>query len=77
MSRRHAIIPAGSWPRRMPVQMAAGYCGEATAEDFLKRVGKEYPMPRVKEGRRQLWLIDDLDLAIASDIVAGDLAEDL
>ena len=36
-------------------------CGEPTVEDFLKRVGEEYLNPRVKEGRRQLWLIDDLD----------------
>jgi hypothetical protein len=74
---RSATIPAGSWPRRMPAAIAAGYCGETTVEAFLKRVGKEYPQPRVKEGRRQLWLRDDLDRAIAPDIVPGDLAEDL
>src|SRR3954464_9714675 len=62
---RSAIIPAGSWPRRMPAAIAAGYCGELTVEAFLKRVGTEYPQPRVKEGRRQLWLRDDLDRAIA------------
>jgi hypothetical protein len=43
----------------MAADLAAGYCGEPTVEGFLKRVGKEYPNPRVKEGRRQLWLIDD------------------
>lgn len=74
---RPAIIPAGSWPRRMSVGTAAAYCGESTVEAFLKRVGKEYPRPRVKEGRRQLWLKDDLDRAIAPDMVRGDLAEDL
>jgi hypothetical protein len=74
---RSAIIPAGSWPRRMPAAIAAGYCGEPTVEAFLKRVGIEYPQPRVKEGRRQLWLRDDLDRAIAPDIVPGGLAEDL
>jgi len=47
--RRFAIIPAGSWPRRMPAAIAAGYCGEPTVEAFLKRVGIEYPQPRVKE----------------------------
>jgi hypothetical protein len=62
--RRSAKIPTGSWPRRMAADLAAGYCGEPTVEDFLKRVGKEYPNPRVKEGRRQLWLFDDLDNAI-------------
>ena len=74
---RFAVVPAGSWPRRMPAAVAAGYCGESTVEAFLKRVGTEYPRPRVKEGRRQLWLRDDLDRAIAPDIVPGDLAEDL
>src|SRR6266436_5241422 len=74
---RSAIIPAGSWPRRMPAQIAAGYCGEPTVEAFLKRVGSEYPQPRIKDGRRKLWLRDDLDRAIAPDIVPGDLAEDL
>jgi hypothetical protein len=31
----------------------------------------------VAEGRRRLWLRDDLDRAIAPSIVQGDLAEDL
>ena len=48
---RSATIPVGSWPRRMPAAIAAGYCGETTVEIFLKRVGKEYPRPRVKEGK--------------------------
>jgi hypothetical protein len=61
----------------MSVELAAAYCGEPTVEAFLKRVGSEYPRPRVKEGRRQLWLRDDLDRAIAPDIALGDLAEDL
>jgi hypothetical protein len=74
---RLAIIPAGSWPRRMSAAIAAGYCGEPTVEAFLKRVGSEYPQPRIKDGRRKLWLRDDLDRAIAPDIVPGDLAEDL
>ena len=25
-----AMMPAGSWPRRMGVELAAGYCGEST-----------------------------------------------
>jgi hypothetical protein len=74
---RPAIIPTGSWPRRMPAAIAAGYCGEPTVEAFLKRVGSEYPQPRIKDGRRKLWLRDDLDRAIAPDTVPGDLAEDL
>jgi hypothetical protein len=59
--------------------MAAGYCGETTVEAFLKRVGMEYPRPRVSEGRRRLWLRDDLDAAILpSELVpVTDIAEDL
>ena len=76
---RPAIIPAGCWPRRMSAELAAGYCGEATVEAFMKRVGKEYPWPRVCEGRRQLWLRDDLDRAILPPelVAVRDLAEDL
>lgn len=72
-----ATIPNGSWPRRMSADLAAGYCGEATAEAFLKRVGKDYPRPRVCEGRRRLWLKDDLDRAIAPTAYPADAAEDL
>ena len=67
---------SGFLARRMPAAMAAGYCGEPTAEAFLKQVGIEYPQPRIKEGRRQLWLRDDLDRAIVPDLKPGDLAED-
>jgi hypothetical protein len=76
---RAAIIPAGSWPRRMGVELAAGYCGESSAEAFLSRVGKEYPRPRVSDGRRRLWLRDDLDQAILPPDLANvrDLAADL
>jgi hypothetical protein len=76
MRHRPATIPIGAWPRRMPASLAAGYCGEESVEAFLKRVGTEYPRPRVLEGRRKLWLRDDLDLAIAPG-VPGDIAEDL
>jgi hypothetical protein len=61
----------------MRADLAAAYVGERFVEDFLKRVGKEYPLPRVAEGRRRLWLIDDLDAAIAPSLVQNDLAEDL
>jgi hypothetical protein len=76
---RPAIIPAGSWPRRMSAAISAGYCGEDTVEAFMSRVGKEYPQPRVNDGRRKLWLRDDLDRAILpADLAsARDLAEDL
>jgi hypothetical protein len=76
---RLAVIPAGSWPRRMPAEFAAGYCGEPSVEAFMSRVGKEYPQPRVNDGRRRLWLRDDLDQAILPpDLMAvRDLAEDL
>ncbi len=61
----------------MPADLAAGYCGEKTIEAFLKRVGKDYPKPCVKEGRRQLWLIDDLDQAISPTAYPADAAGDL
>jgi len=62
----------------MSAELAAGYCGEQSVDAFLTRVGKEYPQPRVNEGRRRLWLRDDLDNAIApSDQHERDLAEDL
>lgn len=61
---RPAVIPAGSWPRRMNAALAAGYCGEPSADAFLKRVGTEYPAPRVNDGRRKLWVRDDLDQAM-------------
>ena len=79
MTRRPATIPSGSWPRRMAAELAAAYCGEQSVDAFLKRVGKEYPNPRVAEGRRRLWLKDDLDSAILppelmhTADVAGDL----
>ncbi len=75
---RAATIPAGSWPRRMGADLAAGYCGEKTVGEFLRRVGKDYPEPRVKQGRRRLWLIDDLDAVITPTLSpAADIAEDL
>jgi hypothetical protein len=48
-------------------------------EAFLKRVGQEYPNPRVAEGRRRLWLRDDLDAAILPPELqhVADVAEDL
>lgn len=63
---RPARIPMGSWPRRMNAEFAAGYCGEPSVEAFLGRLGKEYPAPRVNDGRRRLWLRDDLDRAIGA-----------
>jgi hypothetical protein len=76
---RPAIIPAGCWPRRMGAELAAAYCGEATVDAFIKRVGREYPLPRVSDGRRKLWLRDDLDQAILPPelVRITDVAEDL
>ena len=78
--RRPSRIPHGAWPCRMAADLAAGYCGETTVEAFTKRVKSgEYPQPRVKEGRRLLWLKDDLDAAILPQElkplrdIAGDL----
>jgi hypothetical protein len=63
----------------MAADLAAGYCGESTVEAFLKRVGVDYPQPRVCEGRRRLWLRDDLDAAILPPelVHATDIAADL
>ena len=45
---------------------------------FIGRVGKEYPHARVNEGRRRLWVRDDLDRAILPpDLADRDVAEDL
>jgi hypothetical protein len=76
---RRAVIPIGSWPRRMCAELAAGYCGEPSVEAFIARVGAEYPQPRVDEGRRRLWLRDDLDEAILPEDLRRDrdVAEDL
>jgi hypothetical protein len=73
------IVLVGCWPRRMSAELAGTYCGEPTTSAFLKRVGSEYPQPRVSEGRRRLWLKDDLDKAILPPDLAGarDAAEDL
>jgi hypothetical protein len=73
------VVLVGCWPRRMSAELAAAYCGEGSVRDFMKRVGTEYPEARVKEGRRQLWLRDDLDRAILPpDLTTPrDLAEDL
>jgi hypothetical protein len=61
---RPAVIPAGTWPPRMPVEMAAGYCGERSAESFLRAVkANVYPEPRIKRGRKQVWWKEDLDRA--------------
>jgi hypothetical protein len=76
---RPALVPTGSWPRRMSADLAAGYVGERSVEAFLKRVGREYPNPRIAEGRRRLWLRDDLDKAILTSELScvADVAEDL
>jgi hypothetical protein len=73
------IVMVGCWPRRMSAELAAAYCGEGSVKDFLKRVGREYPEARVKEGRRELWLRDDLDQAILPPDLAkvADVAADL
>jgi hypothetical protein len=63
----------------MCAELAAGYCGEPTVKAFLTRVGIEYPQPRIAQGRRRLWLRDDLDQAILPEELRHDwdVAEDL
>ena len=50
---RSAVIPLGSSPRRMSADLAAGYFGEHSVEAFPKRVGREYPLPRVSAAFRR------------------------
>ena len=71
------IIIVGCWPRRMSAELSAIYVGEPTTNAFLKRVGAEYPAPRIIDGSRRLWLKDDLDKAIlpAEFAAADDLVE--
>jgi len=60
-------------PRRMHKGVEAQGVGYP-----LSRVGGEYPHPRINEGRRRLWLRDDLDRAILPpDLADRDVAEDL
>jgi hypothetical protein len=63
----------------MCADYAAAYCGEPTVEAFIRRIGTEYPKPRINEGRRRLWLRDDLDRAILPPELAtvADVAGDL
>lgn len=77
---RPALIPTGSWPRRMSAAYAAGYCGEPSVEAFIARVGSDYPTPVVDQGRRRLWLKDQLDQAMDPPSPSGlvaDVAQDL
>jgi hypothetical protein len=77
---RPALIPAGLWPPRMPVEMAAGYCGEVSVESFLREVRKgTYPPPVINRGRRKIWLTTDLDQVIRSpeSETGADVAADL
>jgi hypothetical protein len=77
---RPARIPFGAWPRRMAAAHAAAYCGEPSVEAFMARVGTEYPVPVVDQGRRRLWLKDHLDQAIDPPSPFGpvaDVAQDL
>ena len=72
---RPAVIPPGSWPARMNAELAAGYCGENTAEAFLRRVGSEYPEPVIDQRQRKLWLKDDLDRAIAPQEILDEVED--
>ena len=63
----------------MSAELAAAYVGEPSVDAFEKRTGGEYPLPRISEGRRRLWLKDDLDRAILPPELSGvaDVAVDL
>lgn len=77
---RQSVIPEGIWPPRMPVEMAAGYCGERSVEAFLREVrAGTYPAPVIQRGRRRIWAKDDLDRAInlSGQGTGEDVAADL
>ncbi|MGJ4893731.1 hypothetical protein ACQR2B_06835 [Bradyrhizobium oligotrophicum] len=78
---RPIAYPSGSWPPRMPADLAAAYCGEASVDVFLRQVkAGSYPQPVVKQGRRQIWAKADLDRAIQptpDQDIAADVALDL
>jgi hypothetical protein len=63
----------------MSADLSAVYSCEPTTNAFLKRVGAEYPPPRVNDGKRRLWLKDDLDKALlpAEFAEVRDVAEDM
>jgi hypothetical protein len=64
-ARRPAIPPPETWPPRMQAELAAAYCGEKSIDEFLRRVGKDYPLPRqVDSRRRKFWYRTDLDKAL-------------
>lgn len=75
MSRpaRASMIPNGSWPRRMPASLAAGYCGGSTVDASPKPVGKEYPLakldapPAISDRRSR----PDNDRCVLSFTIAG------
>jgi len=65
--RRLVHPPPGTWPPRMQAELAAAYCGEKHVEDFLERVGRQYPQPRHRDtSRRRFWYREDLDRAIGT-----------
>lgn len=73
---RPAQLPPGVFPPRMPAELCAGYCGEASAEAFLREVrAGTYPPPVIKRGRKQIWAKDDLDQAIKPRADVGVLAD--
>lgn len=63
VARRTVSVDA--WPPRMNAEVAATYCGEKHVEDFLRRVGSDYPLPKwVESTRRKFWYRVDLDRAL-------------
>lgn len=59
-----AQIRIDAWPAVMTASMAAAYCGEKSVEAFRRRVEQYYPKPTRVSGRGDLWLKEDLDVAI-------------
>lgn len=75
-----AQIPNGCWPALMQAEVAAAYCGERTADSFMRHVGNRWPEPFIEDGKGKgkfcVWRKRDLDAIIHPDArrVGGDPA---
>jgi len=61
----------------MAAAYAAAYCGEPSVEAFMARVGTEYPVPVIDQGRRRLWLKDHLDHALTLQLPFPQVSESM
>ncbi|RWX74435.1 hypothetical protein EPK99_24950 [Neorhizobium lilium] len=73
---RKTVIPTGAWPALLRDEYAAAYVGESSVEAFLKRVGKEWPLPWREygsgKGKYRVWRKSDFDRLIDPDLWGDD-----